>query len=130
MAQIRAIKVNHVNAVLEDFERAKAHFADKYGATYFLTPPTADAYAGLFEIGHVIFEMFVPRMWLLNARYGAHYLGVEFQVVSLAEGRQALAEHGIAVNRDLGNAVHTDPACLHGASIELYEGEFHETDYG
>jgi hypothetical protein len=130
MTQVRAIKVNHLNAVLADFDRAKAHFTGKYDATYFLTPPTQDATAGLFEIGHVIFEMFVPKMWLLNARYGAHYLGVEFQVESLADGRAALAEQGIAINRDIGTAVHSDPADFHGVSLEFYEGEFHETDYG
>jgi len=129
MAQIRAIKVNHLNTVLEDFEGSLDHFVQAYGGEYFLEVQTPDARAGLFEVGNVIFEVFSPKMWLLNARYGPHYLGLEFQVESLAEGRLALDEHGIRVARELGIALHSNPADLHGTSIELYEDEFHERDY-
>lgn len=126
---IKAIKINHLNMVLEDYDAAVAHFTQKYGGEFMFTVPTQDARAGLFEIGHVIYELFAPKAWLLNSRYGAHYLGIEFQVASLEEGRKVLAEHNIRVARELGVAVHSHPADFHGTSLELYEDEFHEREY-
>ena len=93
---IKTKQVNHVNCVMEGYEVSLAFFQNTYDAEYLLHVGKEDAYACLFQIGRVIFEQFSPRMWLLNSRYGAHYLGIEFQVESLDVARAAAKwERGI-----------------------------------
>jgi len=129
LSTIKAIQANHVNFVDSDFDSSLAHFQDIFGAEHTVNLSGEDAYACLFQIGRVIFEMFCPRMWLLNARYGAHYLGIEFQVEDMAVARAALAERGIRIARDIEVAVHTDPSDCYGTSLEFWDHEFHTMEY-
>lgn len=125
---IRPVKLNHLNMVLEDFGASVAHFTGLYDAQMLMDLPGPASHACLLEIGRVIFEPFVPGVWLLNARYGAHYVGVEYQA-DMDEVRAAIAERGIRIVRDIGLALHTHPADTLGVAFEFYGGEFHEGTY-
>lgn len=125
---IRPKKLNHLNMVLEDFDASVVHFTSLYDAQMLLDLPSPASHACLLEIGRVIFEPFVPAVWLLNARYGAHYVGVEYQA-NLEQVRAAIAERDIRIVRDIGMALHTHPADTLGVAFEFYDGEFHENSY-
>ena len=65
--------------------------------------------------------------FLLNARYGPHYLGLELQA-DMDAVREVIAARGIGIARDIGFAVHTHPADTLGVSFEFYDGEFHQRE--
>ncbi|HEX7856556.1 MAG TPA: hypothetical protein VF503_23005 [Sphingobium sp.] len=125
---IRPVRVNHINMVLEDFDSGIAHFRSLYGADVIADYPQKEWHAGLFEIGRVIFEPFVPPTWLLSSRYGAHYLGIEYQA-EMEAVRAAVADHGVRIVRDIGLALHTHPADTFGVAFEFYDGSFHDRDW-
>ena len=129
MAQpINPVRMNHINIVVEDFAASTAHFADLFGADFLLDLPQAEWHAGLIDFGRVIFELFAPPTFLLNARYGPHYLGVEYQA-DMAAVRAAIAAHGIRIARDIGVALHTHPHDTLGVAFEFYDGSFHDNDW-
>jgi hypothetical protein len=117
-----------MNVVLADFDASVAHFQDIYGAQWFADMPQKEFHACLVHIGRVIFELFVPYDFLVCARYGPHYVGLEYQA-NIDEVRAAVADHGIGVVRDIGLALHTDPADCFGVSYEFYDGYFHDRDW-
>ncbi|MCW1431445.1 VOC family protein [Novosphingobium sp. JCM 18896] len=117
-------RVNHMNAVLRDIEKSVAHFENAFGAEFLADMPQKQFHACLFEIGQVIFELFVPYDFLVSARLGPHYVGLEWQA-DMDAVRAALADHGIGTVRDIGLALHTDPADCFGVAHEFYAGEFH-----
>lgn len=121
---IRPVRVNHMNVVIEDFDASVAHFQDLYGAKFLADLPQREWHACLVEMGRVIFELFAPPAFLLNARYGPHYLGLEYQA-DMDDVRATLAARNIRIARDIGAAVHTHPADTAGASFEFYAGTFH-----
>jgi catechol 2,3-dioxygenase-like lactoylglutathione lyase family enzyme len=125
---IRPVRVNHMNVVLEDFDSSVAHFQDLFGAEFLMDLPQRECHACLIEIGRVIFELFVPAAFLFNARYGPHYLGLEYQA-EIDEVREVVAAHGVRIARDIGVALHTHPADCFGVSFEFYGGSFHEQDW-
>src|SRR5579863_2999439 len=128
MKSIQPARVNHLNIVLRDFDRSIDHFRNLYGAQFLVDMPQREWHAGLFQIGRVIFELFVPHDFLLNARYGAHYVGIEYQA-DLNEVREAIAARGMRIIRDIGPALHTHPADCCGVSFEFYSGSFHDNDW-
>ena len=128
MTTIRPVRLNHVNLVLQDFDASVAHMARAFGAEFMLDLPNPDTHACLISIARVLFEIFTPRAWLLNARYGAHHVGIEYQA-DMAQVRAAIAERGIGIVRDIGVALHTDPADCLGIAFEFYEGSFHEQSW-
>ena len=65
---------------------------------------------------------------MLNARYGPHHLGVEYKA-DIEQVRAAIAERGIGIVRDIGLALHTDPADTLGVSFEFYAGDFHWNEW-
>ncbi|MEJ5977814.1 hypothetical protein WG901_14285 [Novosphingobium sp. PS1R-30] len=121
---VSPLRVNHMNAVLRDIDTSVAHFEKAFGAEFLADMPQKQFHACLFEIGHVIFELFVPYDFLVSARLGPHYVGLEWQA-DMDEVRAALADHGIGTVRDIGLALHTDPADCFGVAHEFYAGEFH-----
>lgn len=125
---IRPVRVNHINMVIKDFDAGIAHFRNLYGADFLADYPQAEWHAGLFEMGGVIFEPFVPPTWLLSSRYGPHYLGIEYQA-DMDAARAAIADHGIRIVRDIGLALHTHPADTLGVAFEFYDGGFHEREW-
>lgn len=124
-ASIRPRRVSHPNLVLEDFEASLTHFQAVFGAELLLDLPKPEWHACLFDVGGVIFELFAPPGFLLHTRIGPHYLGIEYEA-DMSEVRAAVAAHGIRITRDLGIALHTDPADCFGVDFEFYEGSFHD----
>lgn len=125
---ITPVRMNHLNAVVEDFPASAARLGALFGADFLLDLPQAEWHAGLVDVGRVIFELFAPPSFLLNARYGPHYLGVEYQA-DMAVVRAAIADHGIRIARDIGVALHTHPADTLGVAFEFYDGQFHDNDW-
>lgn len=125
---IRPTRVNHMNVVIEDLDASVAHYRDLYGAEFLVDLPQREWRACLIHIGQVIIELFAPHAFLLNARYGPHYLGVEYQA-DMAQVREVIAAHGVRLVRDIGAAVHTHPADCFGVSFEFYSGQFHDRDW-
>ncbi|TVV73907.1 VOC family protein [Sphingomonas solaris] len=128
MTAIHPVRVNHLNAVVEDFEASVAHLRGLFDADFLMDLPQREWHAGLIDIGRVIFELFVPPAFLLNARYGPHYLGVEYQA-DMAVVRAAVAAHGIRIVRDIGVALHIHPADCFGVAFEFYGGSFHDNEW-
>jgi hypothetical protein len=122
---IRAKCVNHMNVVLENFDASVKHFKEVYGAEFVVDIPQREMHACLVEFGRVIFELFVPHEFLLNSRYGAHYVGIEY-CAELEASRKAVAERRMRIVRDIGIAIHTHPADAFGVSFEFTEHTFHE----
>ena len=116
--------MNHLNAVVEDFDGAVAHFRRVFGAQFVMDLPQPEWHACLIHVAGVLIELFSPAQFLLNGRYGPHYLGVEYQV-DMQAARVDLAERKIRLIRDIGVAVHTHPADTAGIAWEFYEGNFH-----
>jgi catechol 2,3-dioxygenase-like lactoylglutathione lyase family enzyme len=125
---IRPVRVNHMNVVVEDFDASVAHLRELYGAEFMADMPQKEWHACLMNLGGVLFELFAPHVFLLNARYGPHYLGLEYQA-DLEEVREAIAQRGIRIARDIGLAVHTHPADTLGVAFEFYDGSFHEREW-
>jgi len=125
---IRTIRVNHINVVLEDYDEMIEHYARVFDGTSILDLPRDTWHACLLEFGRVIFELFAPTDFFLHTRYGPHYIGIEYQVEDFDAARAKIEERGIRVARDLGVAVHTNPADCHGVSLELFGGFFHDSD--
>jgi catechol 2,3-dioxygenase-like lactoylglutathione lyase family enzyme len=125
---IRPVRVNHMNVVVEDFDKSMQHVQDLYGAEFVVDLPQKEMHAGLFEMGRVIFEIFAPHEYLLNSRYGPHYLGIEYQA-DMDMVRAAIAERGMRTVRDIVHAVHTHPQDAFGVSFEFYSGYFHDRDW-
>ncbi|TAL04553.1 MAG: hypothetical protein EPO08_01055 [Rhodospirillaceae bacterium] len=125
---IRCTRVNHMNVALQNFDASVDHFRKLYGADFLLDIPSREWHAGLVEMGRVIFELFVPHDFLLNFRYGPHYVGVEYQA-DMDKVREAVAAHGIRIVRDIGVAIHTHPADCFGVAFEFYGNYFHDNDW-
>lgn len=125
---IHPVRVNHMNVVLEDFDTSVAHLHRLYGADFLADYPQREWHACLIEMGRVIFELLVPNAFLLNSRYGPHYLGIEYQA-DMDEVREVVAAHGIRIVRDIGLALHTHPADCIGISFEFYGGSFHDREW-
>jgi hypothetical protein len=125
---VRCVRVNHPNVVLEDFDATVDHLTGLFGMQFVADLDNKEWHAALINLGRVLFEVFTPHAWLLNSRYGPHWLGCEFEVADLDEARAAIAERGIRILRDLDVAVHTHPADTFGMSFEFYAGNFHDQE--
>jgi catechol 2,3-dioxygenase-like lactoylglutathione lyase family enzyme len=126
--QVRPIRVNHMNMVVEDFERSVTHFRELYGAEFVADLPQREWHAGLVAFGGVLIEIFAPHSFLLNMRYGPFDLGLEYQA-DMEAVRAAVAERGIRIARDIGSALHTHPADTLGVSFEFYAGDFPDREW-
>jgi hypothetical protein len=125
--RIQPIRVNHPNMVLEDYDASLAHFKNVYGAEFLLDLNNPNWHACLINIGDVIFELFAPNLFLLNARYGAHYLGIEYQA-DMTVVREVLKARNIRIERDIDVAVHTHPKDCLGISFEFWNDQFHQNE--
>jgi len=120
---IDCLHVNHLNALVENREDSLAHFRDLYGAQFLLDLPESEAC--LITIGTVIFELFIPQNFLLHARFGPNYNGLEYQVADMGEARKALRARGIRIVEDAEVAFYTHPADTFGVGMEFYHRNFH-----
>lgn len=125
-APITCLRLNHINIVVDGYDRSLQHFIDLYGAQLIMDMPRDEWHACLLVFGGaVIFEVFAPHDDLLHARFGPYYVGVEYQVVDVEVARRELISRGIRVLRDVGVAFHTHPADCNGVAWEFYGHSFH-----
>lgn len=126
---IRCVQMQHINIVTRDFDATMSHFQTVLGAQFVYDMPGPQWHAVLVDAGGVIFELFVPEHFLVNGRYGPHYVGIEYQVRNLDATRQNLLGRGVGMIRDIGIAFHTEPdACL-GIAFEFYDHSFHDEPF-
>jgi catechol 2,3-dioxygenase-like lactoylglutathione lyase family enzyme len=118
--------MNHINAMVEDFEQSVDHLRDLYGAQFNLDLLGNQWHACLITVGGVMFEVFAPSEYLLNARFGPHYVGIEYQVPDVDEARAEVLARGMRVVRELGVAIHVHPAEAVGVAWEFYGLSFHD----
>lgn len=131
---IRPRRLNHMNLVLESAGPGLRHMQDMFDAELVADVPKAEYHAFLFATGGALFEAFVPGVWLLSARYGPHFVGVEYQA-DMDVVVAAVAERGMRIVRESryekdlagnpGYALHTHPADGFGVSYEFYHDDFH-----
>lgn len=126
--QISPLRLNHMNAVVEDFDKSVQVFSNLYGAEFVVDLPSPEFHACLLAFGGGIFELFAPSAYLLNARHGPFHLGVEYQA-DMDEVRAAIAERDIRIIRDIGHALHTHPDDTLGVSFEFYGDYFHDREW-
>ena len=125
---IRALRVEHLNVVHEDYALTVEHYRRLFGGVVVFDRLQPTWHACLMDLGGVLFELFVPNEFFLHTRYGPHYFGVEYQVDDLAAVRETLAAQGIRIARDLDVAVHTHPGDCHGVSLEFFADSFHDNE--
>ncbi|WP_081665155.1 VOC family protein [Mycobacterium sp. UM_CSW] len=120
---LECLRMNHINIVVEEFDAAVMHFQRVFGAQLVLDLPQPEWHACLLDIGDVLFEVFSPPQFLLNARYGPHYVGIEYQT-GMDAARRAVTMRNIRLVRDIGHAIHTHPADTLGIAWEFFDGDF------
>jgi len=123
---LECLHMNHLNAVVEDFDASVEHFSDLFGAQFNFDLPGAHWHACLLTIGGVMFEIFEPTEYLLHARMGPHYVGVEYQVPNVDAARVELLSRGMRVIRELDVAFHVHPAETFGVAWEFFGKSFQD----
>ena len=123
---LECIHMNHINAMVEDFDEGVDHLCELFGAQMNLDLPGEHWHACLITIGGVMFEIFAPSEYLLNARFGPHYVGIEYQVPDADEARAEVLARGMRVIRELGVAIHVHPAEAFGVAWEFFGRSFHD----
>lgn len=126
MKPIRCLHMNHINAAIDGFDRSVAHFEEVYGAQLIADMPKDEWHACLVAIGGVIFEFFAPHDDLLHARFGPHYVGVEYQTTDVSFAREVSAARRVRIIRELGPAFHVHPLDALGVAFEFFDHSFHE----
>ena len=91
---IRALRIEHLNIVHEDYEVTVEHYRHLFDGLVVFDRLQPTWHACLMDVGGVLFEIFVPNEFFLHTRYGPHYLGVEYQVADMAAVRETLAGAG------------------------------------
>lgn len=123
---------NHINAIVDGYEPTIEHFRDRVGLTLDHTIPDSGdgTEACLMTLGGVMFEFFAPKekgergQGRLLARYGDHYIGIEYHVPDVVSAREFAVEHEIRIINDLGPAFFTYPGNSFGIAFEIYDGDF------
>lgn len=121
---IQCRRASHTNIVIENLDDSIKHFERVFGASFMLDLPGDAWHACLVEIGGFVIELFEPKGFLLNSRIGPHYLGIEYET-NMEDARAAIADHGLRIIRDIGQAVHTDPSDGLGVAYEFFDGTFY-----
>ena len=91
-------KVNHVNAIIEDFDAAIDHHRRLFGAQLLQRHIEPEVDNCLLAMGGVIIELFAPKgtrergMGRLLDTYGHHYQGVEWLVPDTREALEIIRE--------------------------------------
>jgi len=121
---IQCRRASHTNIVIENLESSVKHLEKVFGGSFMLDLPGDNWHACLIEIGGLVVELFEPKAFLLHGRIGPHYLGIEYEA-NMTEARAAIADHGMRIIRDIGQAVHTDPFDGFGVDYEFFDGSFY-----
>jgi len=122
----KTLHMNHINAMVEDYEKSVGHLCDLFGAQFNRDLPGDHWHACLITIGGVMFELFAPLEYLLHARLGPHYVGVEYQVADVDQARIETQARDMRVIRELGVAIHVHPAEAFGVAWEFFGRSFHD----
>jgi catechol 2,3-dioxygenase-like lactoylglutathione lyase family enzyme len=117
--------MNHINAAVDGYDRSVAFFTQVYGAQLIADMPKDEWHACLMAVGGVIFEFFAPYDDLLHARFGPHYVGVEYQTTDVPYARERSAARGVRIIRELGPAFHVHPLDALGVAFEFFDESFH-----
>jgi catechol 2,3-dioxygenase-like lactoylglutathione lyase family enzyme len=125
---VECIHMNHLNFVVEDYDQSTDHFMSLYGAQLNFDLGGDQWHANLISIGGVMFELFAPKVYLLHARMGPHYVGVEYQVPDVDAARTEVFERGMRVIRELNVAIHVHPKEAIGVAWEFFGRSFHDRD--
>ena len=126
--KVGCIELAHINLCTRDFDASMDHFQKLFGAQFVHDIPAPQWHAVLLYMGGLLFELFVPEHWLLNARYGAHWVGLEYQIGDVAETRRNLQGRGLGLVRDIGIAIHSEPEECFGVALEFYDRSFFSDD--
>lgn len=124
---IHCRRASHTNIVIENLDHSVKHLEKVFGGSFMLDLPGDNWHACLIEIGGLVVELFEPKAFLLHGRIGPHYLGIEYEA-NMEEARAAIADHGMRIIRDIGQAVHTDPFDGFGVDYEFFDGSFYGPD--
>jgi Glyoxalase/Bleomycin resistance protein/Dioxygenase superfamily len=128
---VRVVHMTHLNAIVDGFDDTVELFQRRFGAQFNMDIPGSEVHACLVNVGRVIFELFAPHeraergQGRLLARYGDHYIGIEYQVPDLDQARAAVADHKMRILNDPGVYFLTHPADSFGVSFEIYDGDWH-----
>jgi catechol 2,3-dioxygenase-like lactoylglutathione lyase family enzyme len=126
---IECVHMNHINFVIEDYDKSVDQLTNLYGAQFNLDLPGDHWHACLISVGGVMFELFAPTVYLLHARMGPHYVGVEYQVLPDVDTvRAEVLERGMRVIRELNVAIHVHPAEAFGVAWEFFGRSFHDRE--
>jgi catechol 2,3-dioxygenase-like lactoylglutathione lyase family enzyme len=131
--RLELLKLNHVNAIVDGYQRTLDHFVGRLGFQFNLevAHPGDDIDACLVSLGPVMFELFAPRhrtergQGRLLALHGDHYIGAEYQVADVVAARAACEAAGLRILSDLGHVLFTHPRDCFGISWELWDGDWH-----
>ena len=127
MTSLTVTKLLHVNQLVDDFDAARAFYADVFGAREYWTgfDPVENRDASLFVVGDTCIELFAPRdrtslLGASLARFGNSWHSFEWQVPDLEQARAALGERGVRTpTYRPGSFLMTHPGDCHGMLIEL-----------
>lgn len=102
-AAVRCLELQHINYCTRDVDASIEPFQRLFGAQFVLDVRAPWWRDVLLRFGGVLFEMFVPKRWLRNARYGANWVGIDSQIGDVAEIRRNLQRRGLGLVFDIGD---------------------------
>jgi len=126
---LELLRGSHVNASTDGYADTATHFRDRLGFQINMEiPDSGDGTdACLATLGGVMFEFFAPKergergQGRLLARFGDHYVGIEFQVPDVPAAREYCTTHDIRIINDLGHFFFTYPGSCLGISWEIWD---------
>src|SRR3954463_568030 len=127
MTSLTVTKLLYVNQLVDDFDGARAFYADVFGAREYWTgyDEAENRDASLFVIGDTCIELFAPRdrtslLGASLARFGNSWHSFEWQGPGLEQAWAALGERGVRIpTYRPGSFLMTHPGDCHGMLIEL-----------
>ncbi len=130
-AQLKILKVNHINQIVDDYDYALSHLQDLFGGQFLRVIGANPVTAGcLVDVGGAIIELLAPKI-LDQAegkqlkKYGPHYQGVEILVPSTSEALAVIKERGIRTLLERGADFYTLPSATQGVCLQVFEGDWH-----
>ena len=125
---IRALRVEHLNIVHENYEATVEHYRRLFGGVVVFDRFQPTWHACLMEVGGVLFEIFVPNDFFLHRATGpTTWASSTRSPTWLPSGRRSPREAS-ASRVDLDVAVHTHAADCHGVSLEFFGDSFHDNE--
>jgi hypothetical protein len=130
-AQLKILKVNHINQIVDDYDTAVAHLQDLFGGQFLREIGANPFTAGcLVDVGGEIIEVLAPKIMdkaegKLLAKYGPHYQGIEIMVPSVPESLEIVKQRGIGILLERGADFYTKPSATQGVCLQVYDGDWH-----